>query len=123
MINDISEEVWRIHFMKLLEGKEKNEEKRIGREEDLRHMERQKEEELGNSEIEDAVKRMKIKKASGIDGIPIEAWLYAGKGVRRSLVKLLKQIWKEGNIPNDWKMSITVTLYKRGDREVTSNYR
>lgn len=30
---------------------------------------------------------------------------------------------REGNIPNDWRTSIIITLYKRGDKEITSNYR
>jgi len=40
------------------------------------------------------VRKMKNRKAVGIDGIPMEAWKYAGKDLWNDLVKLLKQIWK-----------------------------
>lgn len=43
--------------------------------------------------------------------------------MRSCLVDLLKQIWKEGTIPTEWRMSIVVPLYKRGDKEKTENYR
>lgn len=64
---------------------------------------------------------MKHKKAYGIDRIPMEAWKYAGEGVRKGMLKLLNQIWKEGKIPEDWETSIIVSLYKRGDKEVQRN--
>lgn len=46
---------------------------------------------------------MKKKKAPGIDGIPMEAWMYEGAVVKEGIVELLQKIWKEGNIPEDWK--------------------
>lgn len=66
---------------------------------------------------------MKSKKAYGMHGIPMETWKYAGKGVRKGLGELMKQIWRKGNIPKDWNTSIIVPLYKRGDKERTENYR
>lgn len=35
----------------------------------------------------------------------------------------MKQIWKEGKVPIEWKKSIIVPLYKRGDQEEVGNYR
>jgi len=61
-------------------------------------------EEAGDSEekeIKDVMRKMKNKKAAGIDGIPMEVWKNAGKDLWRSLVMLLKQIWKNGIIPED----------------------
>jgi len=66
---------------------------------------------------------MKKRKAVEIDGIPMEAWIYAGKDLKGNLVNLLKQIWKENKIPENWRKSIVVSLYKRGDKNVPSNYR
>jgi len=32
-------------------------------------------------------------------------------------------IWKKGTIPKDWRKSIIIPLYKRGDKEKIGNYR
>lgn len=50
--------------------------------------------------------RMKIKEASGVNKIPMEAWRYAGTGMKGELKKVIKEIWKEGEIPTEWKKSI-----------------
>jgi len=43
--------------------------------------------------------------------------------LKSSLVMLLKQIWKDNEIPENWRKDIVVPLYKRGDKNVPSNYR
>jgi len=35
---------------------------------------------------------MKLKKAAGIDGIPMEAWKYTSK-LEKELIELMKKIW------------------------------
>lgn len=83
----------------------------------MREAEQEKqEEEIEEEEIKKAVKKMKMKKAAGIDGIPMEAWKYAGEIIWKKLVKLLGQIWKEGIILSEWKKGIIVPLYKREGR-------
>jgi len=42
-----------------------------------------------------AIKKLKIKKAAGIDEIPMEAWKYASEGLKRRLWDLLKMIWRK----------------------------
>lgn len=44
----------------------------------------------------------------------MEAWKFAGKDLWKRFVDMLKQIWKESKIPDDWKKSLIVPLYKRG---------
>lgn len=39
------------------------------------------------------------------------------------MVELMKSIWKEGIIPQDWRNGIIVPLHKRGDKEKIENYR
>jgi len=118
--NDIEEGVWKEHFKELLGGSETE------WEEEEKTQEREwVEEEVGDiheKEIWDVVRKMKKRKMVGIDGIPMEAWIYAGKDLRRKLANLLKQAWKDNKIPEDWRKSIVVPLYKRGDRNVPSNY-
>jgi len=36
--------------------------------------------------------------AAGIDGIPMEAWKFAGVELGKKLVELLKMIWKKSTI-------------------------
>lgn len=59
------------------------------------------------------MKKLKKRKAAGVDRIPMEAWKYGGSAVRKGLVEVIRQIWKEGDIPKDWKTAIIVSLYKR----------
>jgi len=67
--------------------------------------------------------KIKKKKAAGIDSVPMEAWIYVGKDLRKRLVELLQKVWSTGKMPQDWKESIIVPLYKRGDEEKVINYR
>jgi len=125
--NKIKKKDWENHFMELLEGS-KREEKRIEEEEHNRRGEQEEkntedEEELESEEITRAVRRMKKKKAAGYDGIPMEAWLYGGKAVREGLIDVIRQAWKEGITPRDWKMSVIVPIFKKGDQDRAENYR
>lgn len=52
----------------------------------------------------------------------MEAWKFAGNGVRKGFIILLEQIWAEGDIPKNWK-TIIVPLYKRGEKEQVESYR
>lgn len=67
--------------------------------------------------------KLKKKKATGIDGIPAEAWKFGGQAVREGISELVMQIWEEGDIPKDWKTSVICPIYKKGDQERTENYR
>lgn len=46
---------------------------------ELRNKEQEEEKELKDEEIVDAAKRMKMGKAAGVDGIPMEAWRFGGE--------------------------------------------
>lgn len=128
--NNKSGEAWKNYFMKLLEGEEaeggerswnKQEEKEGARNREIRKIEEG--EELEKEEIRQAVLKMKLKKAAGIDGIPMEAWRYGEETIRNGLIDILNQVWKEGSIPKDWKLSVIVPIYKKGKQEAVENYR
>ncbi|XP_039311154.1 uncharacterized protein LOC120359015 [Solenopsis invicta] len=126
--NEISKVEWTNHFTKLIGGE--NEESET-EQEDRRGVERRQPgdqvtrdmDDLSEAEIIEALRRLKKGKAAGIDRIPMEAWKFGGSRVKKRLVNLLKEIWQKKEIPEDWKMSVIVTLHKKGDTEKVENYR
>lgn len=79
-------------------------------------------ESLPEEEIMEAVRRIKLKKATEVDGIPMETWRLRGIVVKKGLIEIIQKVWNEIKIPEEWK-SIIVPLYKRGDPNVMQNYR
>jgi len=77
--NNITKEEWRRHFMEVLggsenqieeEGRKEEEREEAGKEEKSKEEELVEEEEVEEQEIVEAVRKIKIGKAAGIDGIP-----------------------------------------------------
>jgi len=80
---------------------------------------------IQEEKIRIVVRKTKNRKTVDINRI-LEAWKYAGKDLWNGLVKLFKQIWKIGVISEDWRKSIVVPMYKKGDRtclEITEESR
>lgn len=50
-------------------------------------------------------------------------WKPGGAAIRKGLTELLRRIWNRDNLPEDWKTSVILPLYKKGDQEKTENYR
>ena len=79
---------------------------------------------ISESEVKEALKRMKSRKAVGPDGIPIEVWRCLGEVGVRWLTNLFNKIWLTKKMPNKWRKSTLVPLYKnKGDIQSCSNYR
>jgi len=75
-------------------------------------------------EVEIALRKMKPKKAVGPDGVPIEVWRCLGKIGIDWLTNLFNKIWTATRIPQDWRKSTLVPVYKnKGDAQDCSNYR
>ena len=75
-------------------------------------------------EVENALKFMKNNKAVGPDDIPIEAWKCLGKVGITWLTNLFNLIMKTKKMPNQWRKSVLIPLYKnKGDIQNCSNYR
>jgi len=91
---NISVEEWEKHFLELLEEEKGTDE---GTREEKRRMEGDQEEELREEEIEIQLKKIKRKKAIGIDDIGKEAWLYSNGRIKERLKDLLKRIRKGEN--------------------------
>jgi len=47
----------------------------------------------------------------------MEAWRYGSVEVKKGSIELLRKAWTKSNLPEDWKKSIIVPLYKRDNLE------
>jgi len=70
------------------------------------------------AEIGEALKRMKGGKAMGPDGIPIEVWRCLGDRAIVWLTKLFNLIFRSNKMPEEWRRSILVPIFKNKTREM-----
>jgi len=79
---------------------------------------------ISESKVKEVLKRMKSRKAVGPDGIPIEVRKCLGEVGVRWLTNLFNKIWLTKKMPNEWRKSTLVPLYKnKSDIQSCSNYR
>jgi hypothetical protein len=79
---------------------------------------------LQESEVKDALKRMKEGKVMDPDGIPIEVWRTLGDVVIVWLTKLFNLIFRSNKMPNKWRRNILVPTFKnKGNVQSCTNYR
>ena len=80
--------------------------------------------EIEREEVKWALNRMKDGKATGPDEIPAEAWKSLGEFGIDMLWDLMKKIRKKEKMPNKWRKSILVPIFKeKGDIQDCNNYR
>ena len=60
---------------------------------------------------------------AGTDGRYPDLIKYRGNKLLNIIYELVRQIWEEERIPEEWKETIIVPTHKRGDRERCENYR
>ena len=61
-------------------------------------------------------------KASGGDGIPVELFQILKDDAVKVLYSIWQQIWKAQQWPHDWKMSVFISIPKKGSAKECSNY-
>ena len=76
-------------------------------------------------DLQKVVKRMKSGKSTGGDQIHAEFWkvLAGHDGAMEELLSLCNMCWSDKSMPEAWKHSTVVTLFKKGDTSLPSNYR
>jgi len=62
-------------------------------------------------------------KSPGIDQIPAELITARDKKIRCEILKLTISIWNKEELPEEWKESIIVPIFKKGDKTNCNNYR
>ena len=55
--------------------------------------------------------------------IPAELIKAGCRTIRSDLHKLINSIWNKEELPEQWKESITVPIYKKGDKTDFNNYK
>jgi len=74
-------------------------------------------------DIELATERLKSHKSPGIDQIPVELIKAGGRTIHYKIHILIISIWNKEELPEEWKESIIVPIYKKGNKTDCSNYR
>ncbi|PNF29495.1 hypothetical protein B7P43_G04553 [Cryptotermes secundus] len=74
-------------------------------------------------EVESAIAKLKRYKSPGSDQIPAELIQAGGEILRSKIHNLITSIWHKEKLPDQWKESLIVPVYKKGDKTNSSNYR
>ena len=75
------------------------------------------------SEIAEAMGRLKSHKSAGADGIQPELLKYGADVLAIAICPIIREIWNSGEIPSMWKDGIIVTLPKKGNLGYCANWR
>nr|VZI20648.1 unnamed protein product [Spirometra erinaceieuropaei] len=71
-----------------------------------------------------AVQQLSSGKAPGSDAIPAEVYKHGGPQLMDHLTALFQEMWRQGEVPQDFKDATIVHLYKRkGNRQICDNHR
>ena len=73
-------------------------------------------------EVKWALGSIKMNKASGDDGIPVELFQVLKDDAVKVLHSICQQTWKTQQWPQDWKMSVFLQIPKKGNAKECSNY-
>jgi hypothetical protein len=74
-------------------------------------------------EFEVYIENLRTHKLPGFDQIPAELIKARGKIIRYEIYELIISIRNEEEMPEEWKESIIVPVYKKGNETNCSNYR
>src|SRR6218665_3010496 len=79
---------------------------------------------LGEVEVEAAIRKLKQRKAAGPDNITTEELQAGTDGVGiRVMDRLCQAVWDKEELPAEWKRSIIIPINKKKDRLECTNYR
>jgi hypothetical protein len=70
-----------------------------------------------------AIEKLESYESPSIDQIPAELIQEGGNAQRSEIHKLINCVWNEEELPEQWKESTIVPIYKKGDETDCSNYR
>ena len=73
-------------------------------------------------EVEGALESITMNKANGGDGIPVDLFQILKDDAVKCCIQCAMQIWKTQHWPQDWKMSVCISIPKKGNAKECSNY-
>ena len=73
-------------------------------------------------EVADALEKLKIAKAGGVDAMPPELLKYGSPSLRKPLTALLQSVWTNNATPDERKTAIIVPCFKKDDTAKCFNY-
>ena len=75
-------------------------------------------------EVTGAIDNLKNNKSPGADGIPAELLKYGGNSLFTRLHELIQGLWRNEDVPQQWKDARIISIYKKkGDRATCGNSR
>jgi hypothetical protein len=70
-----------------------------------------------------AIEKLKRHKSSGTDEIPAELIKAGGRIIQSEIHKLIISVCNKEELPEEWKDSVIVLIFKKGDKTDCGNYR
>ena len=83
---------------------------------------RKRVDQIRKDEVRKALKRMKSGKAVGPDDIPVQVWKCLGEVAVGFLPRLFNSILETDKMPDKWRKSVLVPIYKKVDVQSCTNY-
>ena len=77
----------------------------------------------GEEEFENALGKVKLKKAGGTSRIVPEMLVFGGPVLHRVLLNLFRKVWGEGCVFDDWRDALVIPVPKRGNLNICDNWR
>ena len=78
---------------------------------------------ISSDEVARLLRNLDVSKASGPDGIPARILKECANQLAPSLCELFNKSLRFGQFPSQWKHANVVPIFKKGDKELVSNYR
>jgi hypothetical protein len=72
--------------------------------------------------VEIATGKLKRYKSPGTDQIPAELIKAGSETLYSEIHRLVRSIWNKEELPQQWKESIIVPIYKKGDKTDSKDY-
>lgn len=74
-------------------------------------------------EFTQAVQRLKRNRSPGVDCINSELLIFGGETLWNYLFDLIRLVWQNEVMPDEWKVAAICPIFKKGDRSKCENYR
>jgi hypothetical protein len=102
-------EIWKEHFDKLLNTEKPKELIKTG----TKGTSKFEVEEITIEDVEKTISNLRNNKTAGTDGIHSELIKYGGNKLLSRIYDLVRQVWEEERIHEEWKETIIVPIHKR----------